>query len=61
MIVKWLIIIYNLQKTLLIYYQHINHFFRMEDTYSWKNRFILTDGEGHTSISYILIDLLNLD
>lgn len=34
MIVKWLIIIYNLQKTLLIHYQQINHFFRMEDTYS---------------------------
>lgn len=34
MIVKWLIIIYNLQKTLLIHYQHINHFFKMEDTYS---------------------------
>ncbi len=38
MIVKWLIIIYNLQKTLLIYYQHINHFFRMEDTYTVKKQ-----------------------
>ena len=34
MIVKWLIIIYNLQKTLLIHDQHINHFFIMDDTYS---------------------------
>ena len=61
MIVKWLIIIYNLQKTLLIHYQHINHFFSFNNTHSFNNRFILTDGEGHTSISYILIDLLNLD
>lgn len=48
MIVKWLIIIYNLQKTLLIYYQHINHFFRMRihtrektDLYSLTEKAIL--------------------
>ena len=46
MIVKWLIIIYNLQKTLLIHYQHINHFFRIHtrektDLYSLTEKAIL--------------------